>query len=49
MSPEEVVDATSLAHVLHDQVEQLRMNLDRWENVTLADFLLAGAAWLEDR
>lgn len=48
MSPEDVVDATTLAQFIHEQVEQLRVSSQRWENTTVEAFLLGGAAWLED-
>lgn len=48
MSPDEVVDANTLARFIHEQVRQLREETGSWENPTLEGFLLAGASWLED-
>ncbi|WP_435846109.1 DUF7660 family protein [Streptomyces huasconensis] len=45
---QEVDDREGLARFLQEAASDLSDNQASWENVTLADFLEAWAAWLQD-
>jgi hypothetical protein len=48
LSASRVNEREDLAKLLTSALEELRVHPERWENVTLEDFLEAWAAWVAD-